>query len=304
MAQYIQKKFQQTPLNIGKIEDSLQSGSPTNAPSIRALLEALYHSNLLINGDFKCNQRGQSSYAINGAYSLDMWLIKQGLKVDIISNGIRITQRDDGAIFLLQQFIQSEMSNNQSFTLGIKSGGKVNSATFVYDDTNHTSSLDAPFVFENAEVGIKVFNHNGKNVFQIYLKVRTLDIEYIDLFEGDIAYPHVKEDYAIALIRCQSEIRPLGRNFIGYSSSSNNHMFIPYAEIAEMKQQSNNISIINKDSGINLCIDGKQLKSTNYYIDLAEDYMHISFNDISVPVNTTIGGWFNSLIIMISCEPL
>ena len=206
MGYYIKKTEQTAPVQA-VTESSLKSASEINVPTVKAVLDGLHHPNLLINGDFQINQRGQSSYAINGAYSLDMWLIKQGLKVDIISNGIQITQRDDGSIFLLQQFIQSEMFNNQSFTLDIKSGGKVNSATFVYDDTNHTSSLDAPFVFENAEVGIKVFNHDGKNVFQIYLKVRTLDIEYIDLFEGDISYPHVKEDYAIALMRCMEYLQ-------------------------------------------------------------------------------------------------
>ncbi len=205
MGYYIKKTEQTAPVQA-VTESSLKSASEINVPTVKAVLDGLHYPNLLINGDFQCNQRERSSYAINGAYSLDMWLIKQGLKVDIISNGIRITQRDDGAIFLLQQFIQSEMFNNQSYTLNIKCSGKVTSATFVYNDTNYTSSLDAPFIFENAVIGIKVFNHNGKKVFQIYLKVRTSDIEHINLFNGDIAYPHVKEDYAIALMKCQNKV--------------------------------------------------------------------------------------------------
>ena len=44
-------------------------------------------------------------------------------------------------------------------------------------------------------------------------------VEYIDLFEGSIAYPHVKEDYAIALMRCKLYVQTVG-NIHGNMQSS------------------------------------------------------------------------------------
>lgn len=75
-----------------------------------------------------------------------------------------------------------------------------------------------------------------------------ITIEYIDLFEGDIAYPHVKEDYAIALLRCQRfykifynvSVRMLNKN-----STYNYYMFI-----LENNMRTNGTVTVSDDSYI------------------------------------------------------
>ena len=68
---------------------------------------------------------------------------------------------------------------------------------------------------------------NGRNEFtftastmkNIAINVPTngsVEIEYIDLFDGDTAFHHVKELYEIELLRCQTTLLPIcsGENFI------------------------------------------------------------------------------------------
>ena len=73
----IRKKDEITALN-GKVIDSLDSNSSIDAPSIRAVNEHfgnISNANLLINGNFQVNQRGQTTYIQTNTwkYSVDRW---------------------------------------------------------------------------------------------------------------------------------------------------------------------------------------------------------------------------------------
>lgn len=60
--------------------------------------------------------------------------------------------------------------------------------------------------FENFDF---VISYNSDNqCIQVYIRIggnKRIHIEYIDLFEGDIVYPHVKEGYDIVLSKCQKK---------------------------------------------------------------------------------------------------
>lgn len=177
----------------------------------------LNHRSLLVNGDFQINQRGDKEYTTDGKFTLDMWLLKQGLSIKPIANGITVSKRSGASTFMFMQNVPHQMENEKNYTFSIKCGGQIYSKTFVYDNTNQTSSLNAPFVFENSNIGVKVFNFNGNDSIQIYLKVNTLNFEYIDLFEGDIAYPHVKKSYQDDLWDCMGYLQILSANAMNLS---------------------------------------------------------------------------------------
>lgn len=217
MAQYIQKKFQQTPLNVGKVEDSLQSGSPVNAPSIHALLEALYHPNLLINGDFQCNQRGQSEYTAfsTGAYNLDMWRNYFGnsisKSVKQVENGVEIF---GNVVIDIEQYVDYKNAVGKPFAIGCSVDNIRHEFTFTMQAT--TTSLE---VKENITVSIRATNE--RVTLELWNNTRTkILVNYIDLFEGDIVYPHVKEDYGIALMRCMEYLQIVRYSMTGFTLSN------------------------------------------------------------------------------------
>ena len=255
MAQYIQKRYQQTPLNVGKVEDSLESNSTQNAPSVRVVsaiddrvttleedgvngdsfpvgtiidyqgdiadiptgyevYDYVPRKQLLINNDFQINQRGQGNYTIsdnvwNLKYTVDMWYIQNGMSVDVLKlskNVIKITNIgvSDG---YFGQSTDFKITKNNTLVI------KVNSLT---GSVCLPDLLDVP----QLKVGLNVFDLKGieesNDLRRVLLKLNVganIEIEYIDLFEGDVAYPHVKEDYTIALMRCMSYIIALNGKF-------------------------------------------------------------------------------------------
>ena len=55
---------------------------------------------------------------------------------------------------------------------------------------------------KNGRNVIKVTNQSLKDITPTIVGAGSIEIEYVDLYEGDIAYQHIKEDPAIALLRC------------------------------------------------------------------------------------------------------
>lgn len=202
MGYYIKKTEQTTPVQA-VTESSLRSASEINVPTVKAVLDGLHYPNLLINGDFQINQRGQSDYTIQNSwqYTVDMWRMIGYGHLQLKSNCIRFYASGSTSI----QFNQRITLNKSKYTcilkiVNIKGAFKLKVVGETTTETLITST------------GIYSALHNN-NITDITLESTTsqvegdyIDIEYIDLFEGDIAYPHVKEDYEIALTRCVTNV--------------------------------------------------------------------------------------------------
>lgn len=215
-------------------ENTLVSGSKYQMPLYRVRLNGinvegvddlreyivsfgdLSNPNLLINGDFQCNQRGQSEYNFNttGKYGLDMWMHRQGnfsgaLIVEQVSNGVKLTCASHVFGALRQCIGMSSNCVGKNFTVGISVNDVTYKETFIL-------STESKLICQNDICYVKVQydSENSYLIFSIELtsnntRNETNIINYVDLFEGDIAYHHVKEDYATALMRCQDYIQSL-----------------------------------------------------------------------------------------------
>jgi len=143
--------------------------------------------NLLINGDFQINQRNQSSYTCDGTkrvYGVDMWSFsKSNTFMKVTENGIETNAPI------------SQMFNK------LKSGVKYTVVCSI-DNVIHTKSITGGTYDTGVSQTIMYLAFN--DVERIVITPNgTQTINYIDLFEGEIVYKHQKEDYAIALTRCQ-----------------------------------------------------------------------------------------------------
>lgn len=177
------------------------------------MVEGINTKQLLLNNDFQVNQRGQNiyDYTNKSGHTVDMWLASI-LKVSVLSDGwVKVENLHTAGHYFQQKF-------------GFLRKGKYAVALNV---RNIKGSVSLHYEQEGGSV-IKIGNlKNGRNTFTftaanmkniaIYINTgSSVEIEYIDLFEGDAAFHHVKELYDIELLRCQTTLLPIcsGENFI------------------------------------------------------------------------------------------
>lgn len=158
----------------------------------------VYHPNLSINGDFQINQRGQTSYSnesLTPAYTLDMWY---SIKATITKtdSGVTVSANKGQVAY----FVQKIPCDNTKKTLVAKVNGKIYSTVFT--GTKADIQLDSSV----GSISTQYINSAYQQVGFIINNGKTANIEYADLFEGSIAYPHAKEDYSIAFDRCRKYI--------------------------------------------------------------------------------------------------
>lgn len=165
--------------------------------------------NLLINPDFKINQRGSVNYAKNG-YTVDRWKITNGI-VKPQSNGIIVTLNNEG---LLTQSFENALSGTYTATI------KVTSITgdCVLSIGSHSLQLNKAGTFSITENG---------SIADISLRKTTgtctIAIEWIKLEQGSVATHFVEPNKADELLKCQRYYEKmevlLGRLVINTSQS-------------------------------------------------------------------------------------
>lgn len=193
---------------------------------------SLHKTNLSINPDFQVNQRGQTIYnppqlTTGFYYTVDMWCVYLNNNdfdiLEVVENGIKmknstqITQRRKGYL------------KAGTYTLVSKINGVVKEYTFT------TNGIDT-------SVDKDVFSFvQGSGIWRfglINLKYND-HIEYIDLWEGNIAYPHVKEAYTIALMRCLPKVERLK-----FGVTSSGSYFLPGASYKFPKSEVPSITFL------------------------------------------------------------
>lgn len=166
--------------------------------------------NLLINGDFQINQREQENYVSSG-YTVDMWKAYK-TNVNVIENGVNANRNTTSENGFLTQII-GDISRLKQYT----ACAKINDRICVWSFTPQTTSQRKSF--NNFNLFSKLTNSN----LEIGIELTTntiLNIEYIRLYEGIIAYKGQKEDYSTALMRCQQYVLGFKKNgltTIGYA---------------------------------------------------------------------------------------
>ena len=157
-----------------------------------------YHPNLLVNGDFKIWQRGETVTVQGGgkSYTADMWEIRN----QKTSSAQMIHQKTDegkgtgfgfpglGSMRIYQWLPIEEMRqyDGQYMTRVWSVNKQVHSETFLLN----LSASDGTIEGDKWRAFYYLSNSNDV-------------LNYAALYPGKIAYPHVEEDDAIALLRCK-----------------------------------------------------------------------------------------------------
>lgn len=164
----------------------------------------LANENLLINGDFQVNQRGQTSYSTNSTnaiYTVDRWRLQAGT-----GNGsVTLTVNEDGSVtisnqttvnaYLVQVFEKAFALND--YTASFEISNKTGIVSFAIND-----AMDAAQEVNN---GFNAFTGNGSpSRITFYLAGgSSMTLRWVKLEQGSIATPFVPRLYAEELLFCQ-----------------------------------------------------------------------------------------------------
>lgn len=266
------------------IYDNTASGleAQTVQSAIDETLKNMYTPNLLINGDFQCNQRGKSSYTFL-EYSCDMWCCS-----DIVGSFVGWTEK--GIVFTeVWQKIAPLPDDNYVFSYRLN--GETKQKTIALSSNNSTNNdgyLKVSLETDNnhTRVTISTVNHEQSN-----------RLNYARLDRGLCAKSHIKEDYAIALARCKQYIqaykRLIGNITYKFSDSSFSIVFT-YEKMADTPIVTvGNTSYLNKS--------GAGTQGTIQSISYAERDSCIARTSIMSDMN--IENAVELYDVLLTCEP-
>ena len=182
------------------VKAKIQYGLRSKADYVESNMNA---KQLLINNDFQVNQRGLSVYDNTNktGYTVDMWLVNQ-LKVSVLSDGWVKVENLHTSPHLFQQKFGFSRKGKYAVALNVRNiKGEINLS---FEQENGTE-----IKVGNIKEGRNEFTFDATTIRNIAVGLKpnsSIEIEYFDLFEGDVVYNHKTEDYAIALLKCQSKI--------------------------------------------------------------------------------------------------
>jgi hypothetical protein len=242
--------------------------------------------NLLINGDFQVNQRGQSSYTCDGTKrvgGVDMWSFsKADTFMKVTENGIETNAPI------------SQMFNK------LKSGVKYTVVCSI-DNVIHTKSITGGTYDTGTSQTIMYLAFN--DVERIVITPNgTQTINYVDLFEGEIVYKHQKEDHAIALTRCLPYVEMKNVNTVGmYNSPTNAIYYVDYYKKKEIPTiQILSAGSVNGDE----TLPNRETTNANTYGTINENNCGIESQFETVSGATGKCCKIQYVKILITCEPL
>lgn len=198
------------------------------------MVTGLYYPNLLINGDFRCNQRGQTSYAgvvdgvSNSLYTVDMWR-SMGVNVAIGDGFISIANRDT-VYHTFRQTVTGLADGTYTLSMLVRD---VSGYSFMNPNSDDGGShLILPgYNKMTFEIG------SGKHSNVIMLGLNpgsTLQIDWIRLDKGDRARAHVAEPYDVALARCMKYLRVLDVMYTNIEFTYSDNRLITVANFDKM----------------------------------------------------------------------
>jgi hypothetical protein len=197
----------------GSLKDTdlaiIHDGNGTKRSTLTQLSEYMgakfSNPNLLINPDFRINQRGATSYTSN-EYAVDRWKINNGT-VSPQSNGVTVTLNNKG------QFIQTfENTLSGTYTATIKVTSITGECALYVGQ--HSFQLNKAGTFTITENG----SINGISLYKSNDGTCTINIEYIKLEQGSIATPFVAPNPAEELVKCRRYYIPIWAHFYGASN--------------------------------------------------------------------------------------
>ena len=207
-----------SPSTLGGVKPVVKTSEMTQPVGINALgalftkpadLSELANPNILINSNFKINQRGATVYnSSNYGYSVDRWALTSG---SAAWKNSRLVPKDNGSITVYNNYSaaidvnqpieRGVIISGETYTLSATVDGVRKSVTFVADIDMSAASI----TFTNAVVEFAKF-YNSNTDYRVILRTNAGEIvtfNNVKLEHGNIATAYVPPDPSIEIVKCQ-----------------------------------------------------------------------------------------------------
>lgn len=264
----------------------------------------VYHPNLLINGDFQVNQRGQTTYTgtSSGVYTVDMWKLTNGTLTKP-SNGVGVTVTAGSAACTLVQKIPNKYGQTRH-TLHTKCASAEYTTTVQDNSTNTVQIANSV-----GSISLKV-DTNYITVTYNVKPNKSVHIEYCDVFMSSTYSEHTIEDYGVAYQRCLRFLNILkGASMAiatGYVNSG--HQVISVLQFATRMENAPTVSLsgtleLTTETGGGAVINTlspSQITRDRCLLTMRPDFDYVQGFSVVVLTNNINKTSF----ITITCEPL
>ncbi len=248
--------------------------------------------NLLINPDFKINQRGSANYTSNG-YTVDRWKVTNGT-VKPQSNGVSVTLNNKGQFI---QLFENTLSGTHTATI------KVTSITgdCVLFIGSHSLQLNKAGTFTITENG----SITGISLYKSTAGTCTINVEYIKLEQGSVSTPFMIPNYADELVKCQRYFMYLPSSMTGYRF--NTEIYVHLENLDKLRTDGT-IGITGNNDDTNLLFGGNTLQKLKVNVSAtsvnhAKKFAKVYLDGITSPYHdTTLGIDMNSTKIYVDAE--
>ena len=247
--------------------------------------------NLLINPDFKINQRGATNYEQQG-YSVDRWKIWNVTVTPSANGGITVKSDKYSDTGNILQYLENATEGDSTLSCYVTSvSGTV---TMVADD-------DSQAILKQ---GLNVLHiSRSTKSFKIFLNRGTsITLKWVKLEQGKVATEFIAPNYAEEILKCQRFYVVLESSLAGYGA--NNAIYIPFARGVYMRNSRNVIfKGNNKQTFLRVNGTGKQISfsTTNGYAN--NQYVRVYTNPVDTSLNNTaIGIDLNDVTISVDAE--
>ncbi|AOR23018.1 hypothetical protein [Clostridium taeniosporum] len=197
-------------LEIKKVNSSLKDCTKN--------IDQLSNPNLLINKEFKINQRNQEIYNKANNYTVDRWISFYNPTIKVINDGIQINSGTEGNGGIRQYFEDNFFNNygNQDITLSIKTrniNGNWLLGLYIWNiETDKNVFEPQPKTINSSGVHSITFKlpenintYKSRVTFLFYSQERNkiCEVNYAKLELGSVATPFVPRSYGEELALCQ-----------------------------------------------------------------------------------------------------
>ena len=182
--------------------------------------------NLLINGDFKINQRGSSTYTCTkNEYTIDRWLGSNNLTVTKTASGVTLSNTSTSASTTFVQKLEEPYSSfaGQSLTLSAKIDGEIYSLTTTFASSSPTSQ--GTIASKEIKTGVSLtLTYFTNDIFSVGITLssgKSLTLTYIKLELGTTPTTFAPRTTAEELALCQRYYQNLRIHTTSYCSDKN-----------------------------------------------------------------------------------
>ncbi len=260
--------------------------------------------NLLINPDFKINQRGDTSYesasstTIKNVYSVDRWNL-YGHKLAVNSDKsitLSPTSYSNGTFSqILEDAVESDV------TIQVYVAGISGSATVLVTQSDGTATSNVG----NLKNGLNVFHFN-KGIKKLYIRVLsgTLTLKYAKVEQGTVATPFITPNPAEELVKCERFLLFTPSSMVGYRFDS--YIYVYLEKLKNMRTNGTcSVRGINNDTSLLANGEGQSGVTLGSGISVSKDkqFIRIDVKNISTSFKTKVLGIdMNKTDIIIDAE--